>query len=261
MAEKKDALSRVADSAPDAVTDVVQAVLSTKLAAAGFDQGAILAAVAAVPPAMAVVKSAFALFGRSKQADADAWWQETAKRFTRRTKTDFHERIAERIDDRGVHETIVRAARALSEIVDPTAIPIIAELTAEYLQYEWKADRFFRGALRLLSEVGAAELAQLRTLLRFAVRAKAAHPELVVYELHLSQTADGDQVVSLKNAPSTEYAESPVVPDGRELFALLKADHLGMDNPGGFPDTISGPSVVLIRCGDAEHLVTLFDAE
>jgi hypothetical protein len=83
-------------------------------------------------------------------------------------------------DDPVVQEVIVESARAVDECLEDAVVPALARLTRQYASNQTKADSFFRGMRRLLSDLSEEEFAAFRAFVDRILREPLPPGQLVV---------------------------------------------------------------------------------
>lgn len=129
--------------------------------------------------------------------------------------------IAEDLDD-----TMMRSFRMMMDAADESVVPIVGYMAAVYIFGKQKPDAFFRGLGRLLCELEAGEIEQLKALLRLASAALKEAPEASL------QINDDGQLVAHARGKRLYEPKMPV--SALRLFMLLKREGLGgSQNQGG----------------------------
>lgn len=192
-----------------------------------------------------------------KRREAAAWWhaflQLTADE-SNTTPEAVEEHLQQLADKPHVREPIFRALKALLDSVDGAAVLPLARLTAEYYGDARTPDSLFRGAARLVAELGASELSELRDLLMW-VAAETARDSVTLY-LRSGQDIDSvspepgrpfvvtlvrDQFADMEEAQDRDpkFALFWDAPNLRRLFQLLVSNALAY--PGRTTFLGSGP--------------------
>jgi hypothetical protein len=250
-------------------------------AAAGAAGGALLHLGA--PAAAALVAALLALFpagvamvteaaARRMRARGDRFWETIVDTWARddgMTREKVAALLEARKDDADVSDAIWRAVRALMDApTDAAAVPL-GVLAAEYARNARAADTFFRGTVRLLSELTESEVADLSGLLGW-VLSSTCRSRVTVLANDLEEHKRPPEVVQGVLRPATTYErvlwyvqlrrddpDRPGEPDnvaqdawirfaippqdaGR-LFTLLKASGLGAEPSMG----VFGPAILL----------------
>jgi hypothetical protein len=166
--------SMSAETKGERVTRILQE--ATNAVAPGGAAALVAVASAATPAAIvasamvgALPQSLVSIIGiarRWKEGDAAKWWHQVL--YSPLPDGVTPEEIAGRIDARQdepcVRETILRSIRTLLDCVDSCVVTPLALLAREYLREGQIPDDFFRGVSRVLSDVSAAEFADLQVL-------------------------------------------------------------------------------------------------
>ncbi|WP_438035104.1 hypothetical protein [Sorangium sp. So ce204] len=164
----------------DTVKDIVEtgtdAAATYALEAAKMSSTAATAAFANNPGVMALATVLpFAVAGvfwtamNWKRIEAERFWNTLRERWACDDDISREEVagiLESRAEEPAVRETIMRSVRALMDQVDSTSTVPLAALALEYLRDPAnKPDSFFRGSVRLLSDLAADELEELRSML------------------------------------------------------------------------------------------------
>lgn len=149
------------------------------------EQAAILAGASVLPSILGEVFSAGL---DRKRRQAKRFWEELLREIAADegvTREEVEERIQSLSDEPYVREAIFRSLRALMDFVDDddaVTVPL-ARLVAESYRQKARPDAFFRGTARLLTELSAAEVNELRRTLAWAFEGtEAGALRLVVME-------------------------------------------------------------------------------
>jgi hypothetical protein len=195
-----------------------------------------------------------------KEREAARWWYELLHGHGNDDATP--EEIAGIIDEHGekpfVRETILRGVRAIGDAVDPAVVTPLATLARDYVRTERDPDGFFRGTARLLADLSAQELADLRELLAW-ISAGSARDEVTVTASDTEQIGKNqwrdipwrirflrDEFVGVKTDNPDPYVTMVGIADPVRLFHLLRLNGLGMEGHGMSYD--AGPGkIVLVR--------------
>lgn len=197
--------------------------------ASGASPTAIVLATAlgALPQAAA---SAIGFGAERKARQAAAWWHRVVHDGGDEvTAEEIAAIVTEHREEPFVGETMLRAFRALVDSVDDEATVPIAILTREYLREKRTPDVFFRGAADLLRVVNAAEINDLRRVIRPMHR-------LVTKdnggEAHLSVIDEHRNVMRVTpDLPTTGplAGDKFETPNGPRLIRLLERNDLADD--------------------------------
>jgi hypothetical protein len=154
------------------------------------------------------------------RARGDRFWETIVDTWARNDNT-THEEVAAlleaRKDDPDVSDAIWRAVRALMDAPNDAAAVPLGVLAAEYARHACPADTFFRGTVRLLSELAESEVAELRDLLGWVLRStQRARVTLLASDTEEHQRPA--QVVAGALRPATTYERVP-------WYIKLRRDH------------------------------------
>ncbi|WP_437998251.1 hypothetical protein WMF26_48380 [Sorangium sp. So ce185] len=165
---------KVVEAAADAaLTGAIEAAkLSSSAVLVAFASNPAVAALATVMP---VVLSGLWWTGMHwKRIEAERLWRRITDDWAASedvTREEIEGRIAARAEEPAVREVIMRSVRALMEQVDSATTVPLGALAQEYLRDPVnKPDAFFRGAVRVLSEIDGGELNELREMLDWVLR-------------------------------------------------------------------------------------------
>lgn len=171
-------------------------------------------------------------------------------------------------EDPNIADAVWRAVRELMEAPsDDAAIPL-GVIAADYARSGRAADSFFRGVVRLLSELSSLEMSELRELLNWLHNKTASERFDVVarnLEIASSDRESWKEVpwsVSLHNRASGSEKEVRFpgkLSDAGRLIVLLKANGLATESGMSFWD-YNPPSAELQR-GIVERLIGLLGAK
>jgi len=114
---------------------------------------------------------------RKKQQDVAYFLLELARR-TEDEGAEFQQEFLEDcFTEDGTSEVITQALKAALEITDSRMLAVLAHLAFHYQANSKSVDLFFRGLVRLLESVGAAEFEVLQVILAEAIQLAAAKPD------------------------------------------------------------------------------------
>lgn len=117
------------------------------------------------------------------------------------------------------HQTVYESFRRMMDAVDQSVVPALGSLAGLYTSQDKKPDGFFRGLGRLLCDLEAGELEQLKRILLLAQEGFRSGPEVGISIDH------NGQLVAF--ARGRLVYEPKVIPDAVRLFMLLKREGLG----------------------------------
>lgn len=103
---------------------------------------------------------------RRQKAKVDVWWETLRSGVKGDTPGDVREEIEDRIEEPHVHETVVESVRQVLDAHDPSVVPVIGKLSAEYYRAQRSPDGFFRGFSRMLADLSGEELRDFRRLMQ-----------------------------------------------------------------------------------------------
>jgi len=150
-------------------------------------------------------------------------------------------RLEARKEDPDVADAVWRAVRGLMDAPNDAAAVPLGVLAADYAREKRKADVFFRGTVRLLSELSASEVGELQALLSWVLGSTQRQQVLLLarnktmVDNEIRQTPW--QVTTVRDAPERGelvYEEHPT--DGDRLLTLLTANGLARDPRGSYLD-------------------------
>lgn len=149
-----------------------------------------------------------------------------------------------------VQATILEGARAVDEALADEVVPVLARLTRTYVSSGSKADAFFRGTRRMLSDLSDDEVRALTAMVQRVIRLGVVGQVGEVRLMHdkpvgapvlectwLVEGEDGKR----------EYRERlnlGHLPHALRLFHLFKVNDLGFDSSAGSFGASSGPGIV-----------------
>lgn len=237
MADKKEqgglvTTKDVATTVASAGAAVTSALVVSPTAAPGVLMIA-AALVAIFPPILGVMTEAGV---RRMKARADRFFEKVIGEWARdseKTPEEVAGLLEQAKDDPNVADAIWRAVRGLMETPNDAAAVPLGVLAAEYTRDKRAPDAFFRGVVRLLQELEATELEELRGLLEWLTSTtERSEAELVArhgaVDTALDQFADD---VGVDGQPEKRSSTS-IVLDPDRLFALLTVNGLATSNPG-----------------------------
>ena len=172
------------------------------------------------------------------QALVDDWAQQANL-----THEDVTRILEDAKDDPNIADASWRAVRGLMEALNDAAAVPLGVLAAEYMRNQLPADFFFRGAVRLLQELEADELDDLRKLLVWALSSTKRTGELQLVSRHGSIDILLDEFANDPAADSVpdKHSHISIASDSRRLFSLLTLNGLVGSAPtsrwgGGIPE-------------------------
>jgi hypothetical protein len=151
-------------------------------------------------------------------------------------------RLEELKDDAAASDAIWRSVRALMDTPNSNAAVSLGVLTAEYLRDERPADAFFRGIVRLLSDLAEDEAAEMRRMLGWALE-QTRRPRFDLWASDFAEWKGGksrrvpwfvavrpDDPLAPEEADGGNWIQLPQPPaSAGRLFALLKASGVGLE--------------------------------
>lgn len=163
-------------------------------------------------------------------------------------------RVREAILDPKVAPAVIEAAKAMDSVVDERVIPAIAALTRAYALGEKPIDRFFRGALRLLSESTAEELVPIAAFAEVTIRFPGDDRE-VLFMPHFDNEP-ARPVFQVNEPERYSHAMFVRIPGGRETPAAL--EHHRLARPRSYNER--GRATFAIQRSDARALYSYIKA-
>jgi hypothetical protein len=167
--------------------------------------------------------------------------------------------------DEEMQELVVESARAIAEALTDAIVPAMARLTRSYAMHRFRADTFFRGMRRLLTDLSDLEFCELRTMLHTAYQSlPEGHAPWV--ELELRGYRPGDECAQAvlvsavwprDGAFQRKDGEGPFFPAPRtasRLFHVLQANGLAV--PGTHRAGITLPSSLLIEATSLQRIAS-----
>lgn len=146
-----------------------------------------------------------------------------------------------RREEPSVNDAIWRAVRGLMDAPNESAAIPLGVLAAEYARKGRKADIFFRGTVRLLSELSEDEFAELRALLSWLLESTQSTKILVL--AYNKDMIDGKVqeipwkvLVRRKESKPEELIHRAHIEDAGRLLILLTANGLAADPRGSYFD-------------------------
>jgi hypothetical protein len=207
-----------------------------------------------------------------KEREAARWWYELlhGQGDEQATSEEIAGLIAAHQEEPFVRETILRSVRAIGEAVDPAAVSPLALLAREYVREQKAPDAFFRGASRLLAELSATEVFDLRRLLSW-VLVETARDDVTVNAHEWKRVAGElrkvpwyiellrDEFVGTTTESPNRDAVTTGISDPLRLFHLLRTNNLGSEGQGVAFD--AGPGKVVLARVTIERLRRLLGSE
>jgi hypothetical protein len=174
-------------------------------------------------------------------------------------------RLQAEAEDPVVQELVVETARTMGEALTDSVVPPLARLLREYRSARRKADSFFRGVRRLLSDLDEEEFSSLRQLfvLVGALDVTNAQPSVELQYLPVESGArrvapgQARRLSYLRPRTEEEQKQKPGPLNARveieqdpphllRLFQLLKVNGLAHDARSGGVGVVSGPEVMVV---------------
>jgi hypothetical protein len=214
------------------------------------------------PPGMLrLVKS---IFGRNRER-----WRNYFKAYTEDDPSvdpaDAERLFAEAADNPDLRELVVDAARVIAEALSNAVVPAMARLTRLYASTDTKADGFFRGMRRVLTDVTDQDFCDLRAIVGAAA---ADLPELVPWiQLEIMHgPGPVDDVASLMRSASFPASGQmnlsgetcvlrPAPAGASRLFQLLEINRLAV--PGMQRLGLTLPASILIQVDRLQRIKTI----
>jgi hypothetical protein len=259
MKEKDDRTAGFAERAVNIVTSSTAAN-----AAAGATTTALAVFWAMFPAAVAMcIWAGF----EWRKARAQRWWARLVECSCGQTAEELQGLIEANREQPWVRETILDSVRRLLEVSCDETVDVLGSLTAEYLRNKRPPDPFFRGIARVLSDLSAEELADLRELVRDIV--SVSQPRFTIEQIliggekrlrifFVSEPADELGSTVARAQQTEKYQEFKSPSSYLCLCNLLKVNGLGQESVSGYIGARGGPNVIV---GDldtfarfAEHL-------
>jgi hypothetical protein len=262
MDEKKE---RIAAMLKDASSALVSAGSGAALAAATGATAGIVAATGAAAFLPVFLTTTIDIARKWKERDAAQWWHDVL--FGQQDDDVTAEEIAGIIEANQekpfVRETILRGVRAVGESVDSAVVVPLAMLTREYVHEKNPPDAFFRGVSRMLSELSASELDELRNLFDWVLN--ESKRDEITLSAHNQEAAKGnvwiripwriellrDQFVGIQSNDPHRYAIKTGISDPKRLFHLLRVNGLAWEGRGVAFD--AGPAKVVFERATIAH--------
>lgn len=166
MSEKKDN----AVSSASARGLVVAGTVAALTAATGAAPEAIALAAAGSGALDVFIDRVVGFVRGQLDRDCRVWWQNVIANLG---DDDVAEVLEERLEEPNVQRALFESLRALADRIDPTVVPSLGVLTAEYVREVKAPDWFLRGTARMLSDLSAEEFIALRILVEGVERAPA----------------------------------------------------------------------------------------
>ncbi len=120
---------------------------------------------AIIPAVATILGVAFTRFGKRIVTKRLPKWVDGFGKAFKGEPEKVKEHVEQHKDDDDYHETVYRSFRLMVDAADPEVVPVLGYMAGEYTKHGKKADAFFRGFGRLLCELEAGELAELKALL------------------------------------------------------------------------------------------------
>lgn len=282
MAEQKDAPIVTARDLTGAAT-AAGAAAGQALLLSPADAPSVLAIAAVVatllPPVVMAMTEASA---RRLKNRGDRFWRSLVADWVRNsdlTQEEVAGRLESKKDDPAVSDAIWRAVRGMMEAPNEKAAVVLGVLAAQYSRDGRRADAFFRGTVRVLSDLSDEEADELSSMLSWALSSSEGDRifliaqdreqvdgrwQMIPWRVELLKEYLPDQATELRNSGAIReslYLRCPhSFTEPERLFSLLKIHGLALDsdyNPtwGGAP-----PNMELVRTS-AQRLLSLLRAQ
>lgn len=243
--KKNDALISKAKDSVGAVAAAGAAIAQVVVVEPNWSKPELAAAMvlaALFPPVLAALTEASA---RRLKARADNFFQSVVDSWANDediTTEEVAARLDARRDDPNVNDAIWRAVRGLMDAPNEAAAIPLGVLAAEYAREKQKADVFFRGAVRLLSDLSAEETAELEALLSWVLKS-TQRPKVLV--LARNKTMNSGKIeetpwritTALDVPTQGEIVFEKQVEDAGRLLTLLTTNGLARDPRGSYYDS------------------------
>jgi hypothetical protein len=177
------------------------------------------------------------------------------------------ELLAHAAENPVVQDLLAEAARLISDCLAPSVVPPIGKLVGEYSRESRKADGFFRGMRRLLTDLTEEEFRELRTILGAAT---ADIPEQAPWiELEIVHGPNpADDIASLMRSPvwpasgqmhqgSATCVLRPAPASASRLFQLLELNRLAV--PGTQRWGLTLPASLLMQIDTLQRIKTIVE--
>ncbi|OJH33994.1 hypothetical protein BON30_45935 [Cystobacter ferrugineus] len=148
-------------------------------------------------------------------------------------------------------EVVLENLRSLDEALDDAVVPALARLMRMYVTESRRADAFFRGVRRLLSDLTGDEYADLCSLIRWAVElASYGNQDVVELEYVMRDGATAPTLLGRQSGPTPPgfvVGKPPPsetmgeMPSAQRLFHLLRVNGLGFEGSSVGPFPGAGP--------------------
>ncbi len=122
-------------------------------------------------------------------------------------------------------EVIRETMRRLAETLDPAVVPTLGKLMREYLDAKKAPDAYLRGMMCVLSDLSAAELAELRLVFLALAQTASGMADSDENELPMTDHS-GSLVAEPKNNDSLAHSAS--VANAHRLVMLLTTNHIAI---------------------------------
>lgn len=163
-------------------------------------------------------------------------------------------RVHAAMSDANVAPAVIEAAKAMDSVVDERVIPAIGALVRAHVMGAKPVDRFFRGALRLLSESTPEELARVAAFAGIVERFPGNDPEVMFMPRFSRDPSMPEYQV---NEPERYgQAEFHRVPGGIEVPGVLAHHRLARAKS----TDERGRATVVVRRSDARALRSCIEA-
>lgn len=165
-----------------------------------------------------------------------------------------------------VQELIAESVRVIGEALADSVVPVMARLGRQYATEDRKADAFFRGTRRLLTDLAEEEFAALRVILTRAASADLPSGyEIVQLDYLPSALPDGSELLYTKATTSEQFerglrrerASLGNVDYALRVFHLLKVNDLGVESQPEMDGTFGGRQSVVLRRDKVRRLLEL----
>ncbi len=260
-------------------SDAIRVAVTTGVAA-----GSTALAVGAPPTASVALAAGSALLGALVEpaqgfllARTRRRWEKLLEEYLAGSAEDpelVEARLQAEAEDPIVQELVVETARAMGEALTDSVVPVLSRLLREYRSDRRKADSFFRGMRRLLSDVDEEEFSSLRefVVLVADLDVTKTQPSVELNFLPVDQNivqrlapglARRLSYLRARTEEERKVSASPLnarieierhLPHLLRLFQLLKVNGLANDARSGGVGAVSGPEVVVFASGTVQRM-------
>lgn len=245
MSDDKEKLVSKAKDAAGAIAGVGAAAAQVLVVDSTWAKPELVAAMALAALFQPVVAAMTEASLRRLKARADRFYKSVVESWANDENLTVEEvagRLEARRDDPDVADAVWRAVRGLMDAPNDAAAIPLGVLAADYARQGRKVDVFFRGTVRLLSELSAGEMVELRDLLVWVLRSTQREQVLILaYDKWMTEGERKQipwRIIVKADEPEQArlvYDEHPT--DGYRLLTLLTSNGLARDPRGSYYDT------------------------